>query len=109
MNFFRSFNCRIYIYALLIITAAFSISCVRRSDKLIARNHPAVPTANAIDINSASAQELAKVPRIGPKLAEDIVIFRSRHGRFRRTEHLMLIRGMSDKRYREIRDFITTE
>jgi competence ComEA-like helix-hairpin-helix protein len=109
MNFFRSFNCRIYIYALLVIAIALSISCVRGGGKSIAKKDPPMPPENAIDINTASAQELAKIPRIGPKLADDIVAFRSRHRRFRRTEHLMLIRGISEKRYREIRDLVKTE
>ena len=65
--------------------------------------------ADAVDINSASAEELARINHIGPKLAHAIVDFRERHGRFRRPENLMLIRGISDGRFRQIRAFVKTE
>jgi competence protein ComEA len=65
--------------------------------------------SNAININTASAEELERIPHIGPKLAAEIINYRERHGSFRRPEYLMLIRGFSDTRYREIKDFIKTE
>jgi competence protein ComEA len=64
---------------------------------------------SAININTASAENLEKLPHVGPKLANEIISFRERHGYFRRPEQLMLIRGFSDARYREVRDFIKTE
>jgi competence protein ComEA len=64
---------------------------------------------NAVNINIASEEELQKIPRIGPKLAKDIVEFRSQHGSFRRTEELMLIQGISDERFREIRNYLRVE
>jgi competence protein ComEA len=45
---------------------------------------------------------LAGLPFIGPELAAEIVQFRTQHGPFRRVEHLMLIRGISEKRFRKI-------
>ena len=60
----------------------------------------------AIDINSASPEELEKLPRIGKETARKIVEHRERHGKFRRAEHLILVRGMSDKKFREIKSFV---
>ena len=65
--------------------------------------------SNAININTASAEEIEKLPGIGPKTAEAIVAFREENGPFRRPEHLMLIRGVSEKRFAEIRQFLRTE
>ncbi len=67
------------------------------------------PSSNAININTASADELEKLPHIGRKTAETIVQFRNLNGPFRRPEHLMQIRGISEKRFTEIRQFLRTE
>jgi competence ComEA-like helix-hairpin-helix protein len=63
----------------------------------------------AININVAGEEELQKIPRIGPKLAKDIVEFRTQYGPFRRPEQLMLIQGISDRRFREIKNYVRVE
>jgi competence protein ComEA len=68
-----------------------------------------VPFQDAVNINTATVEELQNIPKIGPKLAQEIVDYRNRHGAFRRPEHLMLVQGISDKRFREIRSYIRVE
>ena len=63
----------------------------------------------ALNINTATAEELVTIPNIGEKLAVRIVEFRERNGRFQRPEDLLLVPGISDKRFREIRNMIRTE
>ena len=63
-------------------------------------------SADALNINTASADDLEKLPGIGRKTAEAIVQFRSEHGSFRRTEHLLLIRGVSEQRFAEMRPLV---
>ena len=46
---------------------------------------------------------------IGRKTAESIVEFREANGPFRRVEHLMQIRGISEERFLELRPFIKTK
>ncbi len=69
------------------------------------------PTAapEAININSATAEELERLPHIGRKTAEAIVEFRTLNGPFRRPENLMQIRGVSEMRFAELRPYIKTE
>lgn len=62
-----------------------------------------------ININTASAMELEKLPGIGAKLAAEIVNHRARYGRFRRVEHLLLVRGISESRLRQMRSLISVE
>ncbi len=66
-------------------------------------------TATRININTASEKELEKLPGIGRGLAERIVDHREKYGPFRRPEHLIMVRGISDKRFRALRDSITVE
>jgi competence ComEA-like helix-hairpin-helix protein len=63
----------------------------------------------AININTASADELTRIPHIGDKLAAKIIEHRKVHGPFRRVEHLMLIQGISDKRFRKLRPLVRVE
>ena len=64
---------------------------------------------NSININTASADELEKLPGIGRKTAETIIAFRNENGPFRRVEHLMLIRGISEDRFIELRPYLRAE
>jgi competence protein ComEA len=63
---------------------------------------------SAININTATKEELAKIPYIGDKSATKIVEHREKHGPFRKPEHLMLVEGISDKKFRLIRNLIRT-
>ncbi len=62
-----------------------------------------------ININIASQDELEKLPGIGPGLARRILEHRNRFGKFRRPEHLIMVRGLSDRRFREMRAFVRVE
>ena len=62
-----------------------------------------------VNINTASTQELQKLPGIGKVMAERIVAHREQFGRFRRAEHLLLVRGISDRKFREMRASIVVE
>jgi competence ComEA-like helix-hairpin-helix protein len=72
------------------------------------KNEPVI-SANAVNLNTGSAGDLEKLPRIGTELARKIVEHREKYGRFRRVEHLILVKGMSDKKFRDIRNFVKTE
>ena len=63
--------------------------------------------ANRININAASAAELEALPGVGKVLAERIVAHRERYGAFRRAEHLMMVRGFSDNKFRLIRNLVS--
>jgi len=62
-----------------------------------------------ININTASATELERLPGIGKALAGRIVEHREKYGPFRRPEHLIIVRGFSDRRWRALHEMITVE
>ncbi len=62
-----------------------------------------------ININTASVAELEKLPGIGPGIAERIVAYRQEHGLFRRVEHLMMVRGISERKFRAISSTLAVE
>ena len=59
-----------------------------------------------MDINQASAEGFAKLPGIGPALAQRIVIYRQKHGQFRRVEDLLAIRGIGHKKWKALRPYL---
>jgi competence protein ComEA len=57
-----------------------------------------------INLNTATPRELETLPGIGPVLAKRIVAFRDKRHGFRRVEELLAIPGISEKKWKAIRD-----
>jgi competence protein ComEA len=95
--------------------AAANTACVKLPRRApaarpqIARDTITPNGTTPVSINRATRQELERLPGIGPALAARIVAQRERYGPFRRVEHLMMVRGISERRFRELRHFITAE
>ena len=62
-----------------------------------------------VNINLASREELTKLPGIGGGLAARIVAHRERYGAFRRAEHLLMVRGIGERRFERLRELVTVE
>jgi competence protein ComEA len=64
------------------------------------------PPAKPIDLNTATIEQLAQLPGVGPVTAKAILDFRKKSGPFRRVEDLLAIRGISDGRLKAIRPYV---
>ena len=85
----------------LCLVATFFITCV-----------PAVwagEEAEKVNINQASAEEIAVLKNIGPKYAERIVQYRQVNGPFKSPEDLMKVQGIGSKTFELNKERITTE
>ena len=86
------------------------VSCANPQQNQLSNPPKSIEIAeNAVNINTATAAELEKLPKIGKGTATKIIEFREQNGNFRRPEHLILVRGMSDKKFREIQNLIKVE
>ena len=94
--------------ACLLVVAGVCLACGHRSSNVVQTANTA-PAEYAININTASADDLTRIPHIGEKVAAKIVEYREQNGPFRRVEHLMLIQGISDARFRKIRPLVRVE
>ncbi len=65
------------------------------------------PPGVVVNINTASISDLEKLPGVGKVLAERIVEHREHYGPFRRAEHLLMVRGISDRKFRKIQQMLT--
>jgi|SRR5208282_4173788 len=66
-----------------------------------------IPPPHSVDLNTATEKELQQLPGVGPTTAKAIVQFRTKGGRFRRVEDLLVIRGISESKLQKMRPYIT--
>lgn len=62
-----------------------------------------------VNINTATAEQLAYLPRVGPSLSGRILEFRKENGEFKKTEDLILVKGIGEKTFKNLEPFITVK
>ena len=72
-----------------------------------AKTAPAAARPGAVDLNSASEDQLQEVPGIGPSLAKKIVDFRKENGPFKSVDDLLKVRGVGEKSLEKLRPHLT--
>lgn len=110
--------------ALLLLTVAFLASLVFLTHRAKARSTEAdgytvtveksvpaeltaVPKAEPVNVNTATAAELETLSGIGPVLAQRIVDYRAEHGAFASVEELTEVEGIGKAKLDAIRGAIT--
>jgi competence protein ComEA len=63
--------------------------------------------SDLINLNTASQQDLETLPGIGPVLAQEIITYRESNGPFLNIEDVLLVKGIGDVKYDQIRELIT--
>jgi competence ComEA-like helix-hairpin-helix protein len=76
-----------------------------RSSESVARQAVAPP--KPVDVNRAAADELERLPRVGPALARRIIEWRERHGPFRAADDLRHVRGIGPSTVRLLDSLVT--
>ncbi len=62
-----------------------------------------------ININTATADELAQLKRVGPAYAARIVEYREQNGPFQKPEDIMKVRGIGPKTWEANKDCLCIE
>lgn len=66
----------------------------------------AAESSGTVNVNTASADQLALLPRVGPALAGKILAHREENGQFKKAEDLLLVSGIGDKMFALIEPFV---
>jgi competence protein ComEA len=96
------------------VVALFALACAtpaRRTASEVQSNFEpqSGKPGSLVNINTATPRELEELPGVGKVIAERIVAHRRQYGPFRRAEHLMMVRGISDSKFRKMQPRIVVE
>jgi len=84
---------------------ALAMAALLVSGTAMAAGKPA-PTAK-VNLNTASVEQLATLPGVGPKLAARIVEYRQKSGTFRSTQELINVKGVGEKNFAKIEPWLS--
>lgn len=63
--------------------------------------------SDKININTATAEELDKLPGVGPAKAEDIISYRESNGKFKNVDELKNVKGIGESSFEKMKEKIT--
>jgi len=62
-----------------------------------------------LHLNTATVEQLQRLPGVGPVLAKRIIDFREKKGGFKRIEELLAVPGVSEKKWKGIREYLVLD
>ena len=83
----------------------FFLACFAAS---LAAAADTVPSAGVVNINTADADQLQLLPRVGPALAGRIIAYREANGPFRTIEEIVAIKGIGDSSLERLEPYLAT-
>jgi len=91
--------------ALVVVVAAPSL--VAAQAKAAPQTSAKPPVTGTININTASAADLQRLPGIGAKTAGRVIEYRQKNGPFKKVEELMNVRGVGEKNFLKLKNHIS--
>jgi competence ComEA-like helix-hairpin-helix protein len=76
---------------------------------LIHSPYPFPTIEKKIDLNAATAKELASLPGVGPSLAQKIIDYREKNGKFTSPSELLKVDGIGSRKYNDLKMLVTVE
>jgi competence protein ComEA len=65
--------------------------------------------AGVVNINTADASQIANLPRVGLKVAQRVIDYRTAHGPFHNATDLMQVKGFGQKRFATLSPYLAVE
>lgn len=95
---------RVTIRAALVLAVLLAVPLLAASQTTApAKGAPAA----AVNINTATAEQLDTLPGVGAKLAARIIDYRQKNGGFKKLEDLMNVQGIGEKNFLKLKPLIT--
>jgi competence protein ComEA len=94
--------------ATLAMTLALATSAVHGQVAPQRGSKPAqAASTEVVNLNTATAPQIAALPGIGPKTADLIVQYRQKNGTFKKIEEIMNVRGVGEKTFLKLKSRLT--
>jgi competence protein ComEA len=98
----RATRMRLTLAALLLAAGVVS----HAQDQKTTPKAPAATTAAPVNLNTATAAELEKLPGVGPAMAARILEYRQKNGGFKKIEELMNVQGIGEKSFLKLKALV---
>ena len=66
-------------------------------------------TGDVVNLNTATATQIATLPGIGEKAARLIIEYRDKNGGFKKIEELMNVKGIGEKSFLKLKPLVTVD
>ena len=64
--------------------------------------------SGVVNVNTATAEQLALLPGVGPAVAGRIIEHRQKNGDFKKAEDLLLVKGIGEKSFEKMKSNVAT-
>jgi competence protein ComEA len=91
----------------LVLLLAGTSNHVRAHVRTQAQTTAQPAAAPLVNLNTATAADLAKLPGIGPAVAARILEYRQKNGAFKKIEELMNVKGIGEKMFLKLKPLVT--
>lgn len=91
-----------------VITLMLAVSSFAAAEEVAPANGGAQQQVQGVvNINTADAEQLALLPRVGEKAAQRIIEYRTQHGPFKKTSDLMQVKGFGAKTFERVSPYVS--
>ena len=89
------------VVALFVLAAGDVVSAQKSGGK------PSAAAPTVVNLNTATATQIATLPGVGEKAAQRIIEYRDKNGGFKKIEELMNVKGIGEKSFLKLKPLIT--
>ena len=93
--------------ALIVAGCLCAASTAASAQSKAASGKAAAAPASVVNLNTATASQIATLPGIGEKAAERIIEYREKNGGFKKVEELMNVKGIGEKSFLKLKPLVT--